>query len=203
MSHGIYASILSATGVEADRATPAKHIPNTVHYVYILVNCSGDLKFAFSEFLSVYAAGYYWRPDAIYLRTNASPESLERARSGAAGKYTRLLLQVLNLKIAKVKAPSQIRGGKPITVIEHKSDFVRVQAIRDHGGIYLDFDVHPLRDIAAIRESGFQAIVGRQKDDEINSGVFMSNRHSRMIELWAEGMHEAYDGEWSTHSNVS
>ncbi|KAM3483797.1 hypothetical protein MY8738_002847 [Beauveria namnaoensis] len=181
--------------------TTPEYIPNTAHYVYILANVSGDFSFAFSEVLSIYATSRYWRPDAIYLHTNAPTEALERARSGAAGKWTQLLFQVPNLRIAAATVPTHAQSGKEIRLIEHKSDFVRVQAIREHGGVYLDFDVHPLRDVRVLRESGFHAVTGRQQGAEINSGVFMSKPHSRMVELWSEGMNEAFTGEWTAHSN--
>ncbi|KAM3432716.1 hypothetical protein NHJ13734_006752 [Beauveria thailandica] len=195
-----YARITSAKTMDDHEPVP-EHIPNTAHYVYILANVSGDFSFAFSEVLSIYATSRYWRPDAIYLHTNAPAEALERARSGAAGKWTQLLFQVPNLRIAAATVPTHARNGKEIRLMEHKSDFVRVQAIREHGGVYLDFDVHPLRDVRALRESGFHAVAGRQKGAEINSGVFMSKPHSRMIELWSEGADEAFTGEWTAHSN--
>ncbi|ATY63618.1 glycosyl transferase [Cordyceps militaris] len=180
-----------------------EHIPNTAHYVYILADVSGDFSFAFSEVLSIYATSRYWQPEAIYLHTNAPAEALERARSGAAGKWTRLLFAVPNLRVAAVTVPTHARNGKEIRLMEHKSDFVRVQAMREYGGAYLDFDVHPLRSVRALRESGFHAVAGRQQGDnaEINSGVFMNKPHSQMIELWSEGMNEAFTGEWSAHSN--
>ncbi|KAM3502884.1 hypothetical protein MY11210_008917 [Beauveria gryllotalpidicola] len=206
-----YARIPSANTVDDHEPVPEQeellvdttpeYIPNTAHYVYILANVSGDLSFAFSEVLSIYATSRYWRPDAIYLHTNAPAEALERARSGAAGKWTRLLFQVPNLRIAAATVPTHARNGKEIRLMEHKSDFVRVQAIREHGGVYLDFDVHPLRSVRALRESGFHAVAGRQRGAEVNSGVFMSRPRSRMMELWSEGMGEAFNGEWTAHSN--
>ncbi|KAJ3473884.1 hypothetical protein NLG97_g10086 [Lecanicillium saksenae] len=146
-----------------DGGGASEPIPNTVHYVYILANTSGNFNFAFSEVLSIYAASHYLKPDAIYLHTNAPAEALERARSGEAGKYTRLLFEVPNLKIAHVEVPTHARTGKEITAMEHKSDFVRVAAMREHGGVYLDFDVHPLRDLRSLRESGFAAVTGRHR----------------------------------------
>ncbi|OAA63972.1 glycosyl transferase [Cordyceps fumosorosea ARSEF 2679] len=184
---------------------PAReNIPNTVHYVYILANAThGDFSFAFSEVLSIYAASKYWQPDAIYLHTNAPDAALERARSGAAGKWTALLFAVPNLHIAAATVPTHAANGKEIHLMEHKSDFVRVAALREHGGAYLDFDVHPLRSVRALLESGFAAVAGRQQGDnaEVNSGAFFTKPHSRMIELWSEGMHAAFTGEWSAHSN--
>jgi hypothetical protein len=73
--------------------------------------------------------------------------------------------------------------------------------MREFGGIYIDFDVHPLRDVQVLRESGFQAIGGRQLGGQLNSGTFMSKKGSKLINLWAEDMHKVYDGGWTTHSN--
>ncbi|EJP62699.1 glycosyl transferase [Beauveria bassiana ARSEF 2860] len=200
--HNQQQPIINTTPEHNPNTTP-EHIPNTAHYVYILANVSADFSFAFSEVLSIYAASRYWQPDVIYLHTNAPAEALERARSGAAGKWTWLLFQVPRLHIVAVTVPTHAANGKEISLIEHKSDFVRVQALRDYGGVYLDFDVHPLRDIRVLRESGFHAVAGRQQGEngEVNSGVFMNKPHSSMIELWSEGMHSAFTGDWSTHSN--
>ncbi|CAI4217868.1 unnamed protein product [Parascedosporium putredinis] len=85
--------------------------------------------------------------------------------------------------------------------MEHRSDFVRVRAVADFGGTYIDFDVHALHDIGSLRRSGFRAVVGRQAEGGVNSGVFMSAKNSALISLWVEGMHAAYTGGWTIHSN--
>jgi hypothetical protein len=106
-----------------------------------------------------------------------------------------------NFQTVHVSAPTHAGNGAEIDRIEHKSDFVRVQAIRKFGGTYIDFDAHPLRDIKILRESGFGAIGGRQLGGQVNSGIFMSKKGSKMINLWAEVMHQVYNGGWTTHSN--
>lgn len=85
--------------------------------------------------------------------------------------------------------------------IEHKSDFVRVQAVREHGGTYIDFDAYALQDIKVLRKSGFNTIGGRQFGGQIRSGTFMSKKGSKVINIWAEEMNKVYDGDWTTHSN--
>lgn len=187
-------------------------IPNTVHFVYIVQNERDDLTFEFSELLSIYAAWRYWQPGALYLHTNARPEAVSRARSGAAGKWSQTIFQIPLLQVARTVAPTHADNGRPVHLLEHKSDFVRVQALRDLGSVYLDFDVHPLRDIKVLRESGFNAITGRQASNfivggssslipQINSGVFMTKARSKVMELWREDMHSGYLGDWSSHSN--
>ena len=179
-------------------------IPNQVHYVYILSDPEGDFGFDFSHFLSIYATSFYWRPTTIYFHTNAplNGGAIARARDGQAGKWTQLIFTMFdNLQINIVDAPTHTSTGKEIQGMEHRSDFARVKAVQNLGGIYIDWDVHPLRDIAVLRESGFKAIAGRQLGEQVNSGVFMTVKEGKMITRWMYGMHEAYTGGWTTHSN--
>ncbi len=97
----------------------------------------------------------------------------------------------------------QLRTGVALQNMEHRSDFVRVAAVRDLGGVYIDWDVHALRDIRVLRESGFRGVAGRELGGQLNSGTFMAARGARVMRLWAERMHRVYDGGWTTHSNVA
>jgi len=180
-------------------------IPNMAHFVYILPKDKTDFSFKFSDFLSIYGAWYYWKPDALYLHTNVKPtgDEVARARNGTMGKWTQLIFNnpKFKLTVNTVSVPDEAENGRNITAMEHKSDFVRVKAVHDLGGIYIDWDVHPLRDIKPLRESGFKAVGGRQKGGQINSGTFMSAKGGKMITYWMERMHKVYDGRWTTHSN--
>ena len=195
---GAYSRSLFLAAADASRRT---EIPNFVHYVYVLEDPEEPLRFSFSQYLSMYAASHYWHPSALYLHTNAAEESLAAARNGSMGKWTRSILSLPRLQVLHVDAPQETDNGRALECMEHKSDFVRVQAVRDMGGVYVDFDAYPLRDIAPLRRSGFRAIVGRQLGGEVNSGIFMATRRSRVMDDWAVGMHQVYDGGWTTHSN--
>ncbi|KAI5455844.1 glycosyl transferase [Mariannaea sp. PMI_226] len=191
----------AASGSSIRTNLSEQSIPNVAHYVYIIKDPSCELVFNFSDALSVYAAWHFWHPDAIYLHTNAPEESINRAREGLSGQWSRLIFDIPGLQAKHVSVRTHARNGVAINLIEHKSDFFRVQAIREFGGVYIDFDVHPLRDVQVLRESGFQAIGGGQLGGQLNSGAFMSKKGSKLINLWAEDMHKAYDGGWTTHSN--
>jgi hypothetical protein len=78
---------------------------------------------------------------------------------------------------------------------------VRVDALYELGGIYLDWDVFALRDIKQLRQSGFSNVVGRQADGDLNSGCFMSGKQTTLMKLWMQNQHDMYDGLWTTHSN--
>ncbi|KAK3348599.1 putative glycosyl transferase [Lasiosphaeria hispida] len=180
---------------------PPNHIPNQVHYVYVLKDGVSDFSFEFKHYLSVYASWLYLRPDIIYLHTNASPSAITAALSGRRGKWSQLLLSLPSLQINPITAPTVAENGHPIDIMEHKSDFLRQEAVRALGGVYLDFDAHALRDVRVLRESGFAVVFGRQHAGEINEGVFLGRKSALVLELWRDEMHRVYDGGWTTHGN--
>ncbi|VUC29098.1 unnamed protein product [Clonostachys rosea] len=195
----------SALTCNATLAAKREPIPNIAHYVFILRDPSGDFSFQFSHFLSIYSAYHLWRPDKIYLHTNVAPDSdpVTRAKTGSTGKWNQLIFKIPNLIINTVTVPTHAGNGVEISGLEHKSDFVRVKAVHDFGGTYVDFDVFPLRDLKPLRERGFATIGGRQEGGELNSGTFMGVAGSRALTEWMEEMNRVYDGGWTTHSNAA
>ncbi|KAK1997451.1 hypothetical protein LX36DRAFT_681711 [Colletotrichum falcatum] len=177
------------------------NIPNQVHYVWAQNDTNADLLFTFEQYLSVYSAWYYWKPETIYLHTNAHELTIARARQGVVSKWAMRMLAIPGLRINQVEMPNTTRHGTRFSFKEHISDFARVRAVHDYGGVYIDFDIQPLRDVAVLRRSGFNAIGGRQNDNNLNSGSFMAKKGSKMIAKWMDKMHDVYDGGWTTHSN--
>ncbi|KAL2752032.1 glycosyltransferase family 32 protein [Sodiomyces alcalophilus JCM 7366] len=177
------------------------YIPNQVHFVYVLADPAADFGLRFSHYLSIYAAWRHWNPEKMYLHTNAHASSVDRATNGTSGKWDGLIFNMPGLEVRHAEVPTHADNGREIQDLEHKSDFVRVKAVRELGGVYIDWDVHALRDVRVLRESGFRAVAGRQLGGQVNSGVFMSVAGGKLMALWEEGMHEAYTGGWTTHSN--
>ncbi|KAJ6785456.1 hypothetical protein PWT90_01166 [Aphanocladium album] len=205
----------TAVSCKPDRPLPAydascasRHdeaiIPNVVHFVYILSDpVNGVFPFKFTHFLSVYSAWHYWQPDVMYLHTNvdANSSAVRQARSGKQGKWAKRLLNMPGLVINTVPTPLFTDYGKTIDRMEHRSDFVRVKAVHDFGGVYIDMDVHALRDIEQLRKAGYQCVAGRQGGGQLNSGTFLASKGSKATKMWIESMHRVYDGRWTTHSN--
>lgn len=179
-------------------------IPNIANFVFILRDPLSDFPLQFSHFLSLYSAWHYWNPTTIYLHTNvdADSEAIQRAKNGTAGnKWAQKFFNFPNLQINTITVPTTAANGRPINKMEHKSDFVRVKAVHDFGGIYIDFDVYALQDIKPLRESGYTGIGGKQNDGYLNSGTFMSVKGGAMIKAWMDTMNKVYDGSWVRHSN--
>ncbi|KAK3376476.1 putative glycosyl transferase [Lasiosphaeria ovina] len=183
------------------------HIPNTVHFVYIFKEGVSEFNFEFKHFLSVYSAWYYWRPEIVYMHTNAGAPAVEAAREGKGkggrpNQWNQLIFNAIpNLRINSVDEPKVAGNGREINVIEHKSDFVRTQVVREMGGVYLDLDAHALRDVRALRECGFATVFGRQKHGQVNNGIFFGRKDALLLNRWWEEMNAVYDGGWTTHGN--
>lgn len=183
-------------------------IPNIVHYVWLLnpLKNNTNTRLEFKHFLSLYAASIYWQPDKIFIHTDI-PEGQFLPGSASAetpeDKWNILIAGQPNVHINHVTAPSITPGTKkPITRIEHKSDFLRLHMMRTHGGVYLDWDAHPLRDIKPLRYSGFKAVVGREPSNRIQTGTYMAKKDSNLMKTWSEKMSLAFDGTWTHHSNT-
>ena len=162
-------------------------IPNFVHYVWILKD-RRDFRLSFKTFISIYSAHVFWHPERIYIHTDAAPEIIDKAKAKASGPpWTKRVLAIPGVTLNHVEAPKSTVKGVEINHLEHKADFLRIAALRDFGGVYLDTDAVPLRDIADLRNSGFANILGgavalsMKHSGYINNGVMMSVPHSTLM----------------------
>ncbi|GAB1314488.1 hypothetical protein MFIFM68171_04698 [Madurella fahalii] len=193
-----------ADNIENQAGQPKHVIPNFVHYVWLLKD-PGQLRLSFQVWLSIYSAHIFWRPERIYLHTDAAPEVIQKARESGT-PWTKRILAIPGITINNVEVPKTTRKGVEIVEMEHKSDFLRLAALRDFGGVYLDTDAVPLRDIADLRNSGFANVIGGQTGlsmrftGYLNNGVMMAAPHSNLMTIFYEAAHEFFDGQWETAS---
>jgi hypothetical protein len=177
-------------------------IPNIVHYVHLMSGPKGTIQFELKHFISIYSASLYFNPDVIYIHTDAPDHEVERAKTSdvASNKWSYLILNLPKVVVNKEIAPDYADNGKKIRNLENKSNFVRAKVVYQLGGIYLDWDVHPLQDFKPLQEAGFANVVGVQKDDLVNSRCYMAIKKSEMIRLWLKYEYIVYDGGWITHA---
>ncbi|KAK9234285.1 hypothetical protein V1525DRAFT_367154 [Lipomyces kononenkoae] len=179
-------------------------IPNIVHYVHLMSEPQGEIQLELKHFISIYSASLYFNPDVIYIHTDATDSELERAKSSneTLNKWSRLIFNLPKVVVNKETAPDYASNGEKIRNLENKSDFVRAKMVYELGGIYLDWDVHALRDFKPLREAGFANVVGLQLDDLVNSGCYMAIKGSEMMRIWLKYEHIVYDGGWLTHAVI-
>ncbi|KAI3390249.1 hypothetical protein diail_11040, partial [Diaporthe ilicicola] len=175
-------------------------IPPVVHFVQLKKDEASSLHFSFESFLALYAAYHFVQPSIIYIHTDFSPNEVADAATYGSS-WTRRVLTAFPkvVRLNKVTAPTQA-NGLDIKHVEHKSDFVRLDQLVRHGGIYLDWDVLILKPLSPLLNAGFKAVVGRQSDATINNGVILAARDSAVVRIMKQESPKAFDGGWITHS---
>jgi len=176
----------------------AQPIPNIVHYVILKKDASSPFNLRFDHFLSIYASFIYFKPTTIYIHTDHDAATISDAAISGS-KWTQTVLNLPSVKTNFVVAPLDA-NGTTISKVEHKSDFVRIDELYRTGGIYLDLDVLPLRDLKLLRYSGYQSVVGRQSDGYINNGIILAQKEAALTYLMQRESPLAFNGGWQKHS---
>jgi len=176
-------------------------IPNIVHFVH-LVNSSQDpvFDFPFRQFVAIYSAWHYLRPDTIYIHTNVKEYLIDETLESAENPYAQAVSKIPSVKFNYQKSPNQTTLGRVIEKLPHQSDFVRTEVLGKFGGIYLDDDAYVLRDLKTLRYAGFENVVGRQSNDQICNAVILSTVGNKMMKAYRALQDGIFDGSWGRHS---
>jgi len=183
-------------------------IPNIVHQVRMFPRRNEDdstphptFDYTFANFLSIYSAYLYLKPEVIYIHTNAPPEVIAAERT-SSNKWTRAIANLPSVQFHYEELPGthSKTHGTEIWLIQHIADFVRSRVMRKFGGIYMDEDVFALRDFTPLRQTGFKAVVGYQKGNVICNAMYMGLADSHIVQALDELQDPFFNGGWTTHS---
>lgn len=180
----------------------ADHIPNIVHYVWLLKD-PDTFALNFKNFVTIYSSHLFLNPDYIYIHTDASHATFEKAKA-SGDTWTQRVLAIPKVTPNYITNPTVAENGVKIVKMEQKSDFLRMAALRQFGGLYLDMDAIPLRSVDPLRKSGFANVVGgahaltMRDSNFLNGGVWMSRPGSLMVEIASQAAQQFWDGDWNT-----
>lgn len=133
--------------------TPERQIPPYVHYVFGLSPTFGDKPFAFLTYVCLSSALVILKPEVIYFHHVYEPNGWwwEQWKARVAQSGTTRMQLVRQRDVVSV-------FGNPVEHFAHKADVLRLEVLRDYGGIYLDTDVlvtrgeRPLLEVAGVRD---------------------------------------------------
>jgi hypothetical protein len=177
----------------------------------------GGRPFSLSHYLAVKSAVEVNRPDAVFFHYEYEP-------SGHWWEMTKPLV-TLNM----INAPESFMG-KPLYHVAHKADVVRLQALKERGGIYLDLDTICVKPLNSLLNNAF--IIGQElkpeyipknwrqrikhairrsfrgeEKNKVNglcNAVLMSEKNSDFVNLWldtyASFRSKGRDKYWNEHS---
>ncbi len=178
---------------------PAR-IPRIFHFIYLSPS-SEELSLAY--YLCLESCLRVNEPDTVFLYCRHAPR----------GRYWERLRERVTLVVVAGSAlvPELRYPRRRMNRYRdlHETDFLRLEILLRHGGIYADLDtlfVNPLapelfehsfvigRELDVIRGGGEEAV------PSLCNAVLMCAPEARFARLWLERMPAAFDGSWDAHS---
>jgi glycosyltransferase involved in cell wall biosynthesis len=177
-------------------------IPKIAHFVFGLKEQRKP--FHFVHYLSIESCRRVLEPDVIYFHYNHLPWGPWWDRVAP-----HLRLREVDLVPGVSAADYSLGTVPPSYLYAHHADFVRLDALIEHGGVYADTDtvfVRPLRPDLFERPFviGAEPPVVDERTGETRpslcNALLMAEPGSTFARTWRERMADALDGTWSNHS---
>lgn len=120
--------------------TPERQIPPYVHYVFGLSPFFGGKPFGFIQYVCLSSSLVLLKPEVIFMHYVYAPDGWwwEQWRSRIEKSGTTRLEMVKQRDVDSI-------FGNPVEHFAHKADVIRLEVLRDYGGVYLDTDVMVIR----------------------------------------------------------
>ena len=190
-------------------------IPNILHFVFGMAPDFGGKPFSLAHYLSVQSAVELNKPVAAIFHYQYEPE----------GEWWQKAKPLLTLN--KIVAPDFFMG-RPLLHVAHKADVVRLQALKETGGIYLDLDTISVKPLTELLNHSF--VIGQElkakyvpknwrqrfkyklgliKGNSKNAtglcnAVLLSEKNSEFVNLWLDEYKtfrsKGRDKYWNEHS---
>jgi hypothetical protein len=190
-------------------------IPNILHFVFGMAPDFGGKPFSLAHYLSVKSAVELNKPSTVFFHYEYEP----------TGEWWEKAKPLLTLN--KITAPESIMGNK-LCHVAHKADVVRLKALKETGGIYLDLDTISVKPLTGLLNCSFA--IGQElkaawapknwrqrlkyklglikKDTNSSTGlcnaVLLSEKNSEFINRWLEEYKtfrsKGRDKYWNEHS---
>ncbi len=165
----------------------APRIPNIIHFCFGL---KANASFGFLEYLAIKSAHAINCPERIYLHYQHE----------CSGGWWEKAKELVTLN--KVEAPSHIHG-RPLYHFAHRADVLRLRAVLEHGGIYLDIDtlcVRPFTDLLT-----HECVLGKQNNrNGLCNAVILSEPRGKFLTAWLDQYRTfrstGHDNYWDEHS---
>lgn len=182
-AQGAYNAIQAECSAMNATMIAACPIPNVVHLVWLP---GGSL--SFRHYLSLKSIHDRLRPDAIYMHGYDFP---------TADPIFQKFVSEFHVTPVLARNVTHVHE-RPVTVVEHKSDVIRLEALTRFGGMYFDLDVFVLKPLTVFMRE--ETVMPRENHDGLNNGLILAKRCSRFLRRWYEEYSTFDDNNWALHS---
>ena len=163
-------------------------IPKIVHFCFGLSADFGFRPWSLVHYASVRSAYERIKPDAIFFYFEHEPK----------GPWWDITLPFI--QPVKVAAPRTI-FGRPLRLVQHRADVLRLEKLIEHGGIYLDSDIVVLRDFNDLLENDFViSEEGPGGSHGLSNAVLLSSPGATFAKRWYNKYSTFSDKNWTEYS---
>lgn len=168
--------------------TPSPPVPNIVHYILFGVH-----QIQFGHFLSILSVLKNQRPEVIYIHCDCHQLS---------GQYWDRTVKVAD----RIKTPIVVRYVEKLEEVFgrklnrdwqswHSADILRIQVMKDFGGVYLDRDVYVVNPLHKYFDKEL-TIDFQSNGTVLGSQVIIGHKNARFLHLYLKS-YKFYDqNEW-------
>jgi hypothetical protein len=158
-------------------------VPNIVHYVWYM---RGELSFVgFTSMLSVIR---FVKPCFIIFHGDRLPY----------GSYWNFIVNISPNIIHLKRERPEFVSGKQIKYREHSSDLMRIEALINYGGIYMDTDTVIVKSIQPLRD--YPCVMSNQSSGLMGSAFVMAEKNAKFLQLWLDGYRFHYQRSKYTYN---
>lgn len=191
-------------------------IPNILHFVFGMAPDFGGKPFSLVHYISVRSAVGLNNPEKAFFHYQYEPE----------GYWWEQAKPLLTLN--KIKAPEQVFGN-PLCHVAHQADVVRLQMLKETGGIYMDLDTISVKPFTGLLQHSFvigeemkvtaapknwrqklkqniRQWMGNSKADTngLCNAILLSEKNSAFVNRWLDSYRsfrsKGRDKYWNEHS---
>ncbi|MCJ1318034.1 hypothetical protein MMC15_003361 [Xylographa vitiligo] len=167
-------------------------IPSVVHFIWGLKNGKGShSQFGFIEYLSVKSALMVFR----YAQVKIHYASLDQ--------NSEWFLKLKDKVTLVYHDPERGFLGKSRSwQAAHRADLLRLQILREEGGIYMDLDVFALRPLDTILRCQKDIIMGHEGGNRagLANALIVARKGSTFVDRWIDTYDNFSTQEWNYHS---
>lgn len=167
-------------------------IPDIVHFVYGMCPDRGDRDFSLVHYVALRSAVEVHQPARLLLHSGYTPE----------GPWWDAIKPLVEVRIVDV--PTSVHGNR-LDRPEHRSDVVRLDALLEFGGIYLDMDTISVKSLQPLRIHrcvlGVESTPGTGSHG-LSNAVMMAEPGCAFLHRWRAAYSSFNQEYWNTHSVV-
>ncbi|SGY90002.1 BQ5605_C039g11783 [Microbotryum silenes-dioicae] len=183
--------------------TPSRQVPPYVHYIYGLSPTFGGKPFSFLQYLCFTSSLHVIEPERIYFHYVYEPSGwwweTWKEEVASRNKTTEFIM-------VKQRDVVEVFGNK-VEHFAHKADVIRLEVLRDYGGIYLDADVLVIKDFGPLYK--FPMVMAMESQPNLDpklppsglcNAVMLSRPYSSFVVRWYNAYQNFTSTRWAYHS---